>query len=171
MLLRWLKFNAVGAAGVVVQIGALWMLVELGRMSYLTATLVATELAVLHNFLWHTQWTWADRPVSVLQSIGRLARFNFSNGAVSLVGNVMLMAVLTSRARIPYLGANMIAIAVCSLVNFALSERVVFGPSCSGHLGRVELVGLLGREIRNCCTPQTGIAEAHGRVDSKVFQK
>ena len=126
MLLRWLKFNAVGAAGVVVQIGALWMLVEIGRMSYLTATLVATELAVLHNFLWHTQWTWADRPVSVLQSIGRFARFNFSNGAVSLVGNATLMAVLTGHTRLPYLEANMVAIVVCSLVNYVLSENVVF---------------------------------------------
>ena len=126
MLLRWLKFNAVGAAGVVVQIGALWMLVELGRMSYLTATLVATELAVLHNFLWHTQWTWADRPVSVHESIGRFARFNFSNGAVSLVGNVMLMAALVAHTRLPYLEANMVAIVVCSLVNYVLSENVVF---------------------------------------------
>lgn len=126
MLFRWLKFNAVGAAGVVVQIGALWMLVDLGRMSYVTATLIATELAVLHNFLWHTQWTWADRPVSVLQSIGRFARFNLSNGAVSLVGNAVLMAVLTGHTRIPYLEANLIAIAVCSLVNFALSETIVF---------------------------------------------
>ena len=126
MLLRWLKFNAVGAAGVVVQIGALWMLVEIGQMSYLTATLVATELAVLHNFLWHTQWTWADRPVSVLQSIGRFARFNFSNGAVSLVGNVMLMAALVAHTSLPYLEANMVAIIVCSLVNYVLSENVVF---------------------------------------------
>ena len=128
MLTRWLKFNAVGAAGVVVQIGALWMLVELGQMSYLAATLVATELAVLHNFFWHTRWTWVDRPVSVVQSISRLARFTLSNGAVSLVGNAILMTVLTGHTRLPYLEANMIAIVVCSLVNFALSERVVFGP-------------------------------------------
>lgn len=126
MLIRWLKFNAVGAAGVIVQIVALWMLVEFRHFRYVPATVLATELAVLHNFLWHTQWTWAERPASMLQSIGRFVRFNLSNGAVSLVGNAILMAVLTGRAGIPYLAANMIAMAVCSIVNFALSENLVF---------------------------------------------
>jgi putative flippase GtrA len=135
MLIRWLKFNAVGAAGIVVQVGALWMLVELGHLTYLSATVLATELAVLHNFLWHTQWTWADRPASVMQSIGRLVRFSLSNGAVSLVGNAILMAVLTGHARIPYLEANLIAIAVCSIVNFVLSETLVFGPLSAADLG------------------------------------
>ena len=45
MWLRWLKFNTVGAAGVVVQIGTLWMLVELERIPYLIGALIATELA------------------------------------------------------------------------------------------------------------------------------
>jgi putative flippase GtrA len=81
---------------------------------------------VLHNFLWHTQWTWADRPVSIVRSIGRLVRFNLSNGAVSLAGNATLMAVLTGHARLPDLGANLIAISVCSLVNFVVSESLVF---------------------------------------------
>jgi len=126
MLIRWLKFNAVGATGIIVQVGALWMLVELGHWTYLPATVLATELAVLHNFLWHMQWTWADRAVSVLQSTGRFVRFNLSNGAVSLVGGAILMTVLTDHAKIPYVEANLIAIAVCSIVNFVLSENVVF---------------------------------------------
>lgn len=137
MLIRWLKFNAVGAAGIVVQFGALWILVEFGKLQYLLATAVATELAVIHNFVWHSRWTWADRSVSVAQSIGRLARFNLTNGAVSLIGNVILMAVLTGVARLPYLVANMIAIATCSLLNFALSEKIVFGRQALDH-GRRE---------------------------------
>ena len=126
MFLRWLKFNLVGVLGIAVQLGSLWILVELGRLGPLPATAMATELAVLHNFLWHTQWTWAERRASMLQSIGRFVRFNLSNGAVSLVGSAILMAVLTGRAGIPYLAANMIAMAVCSIVNFALSENLVF---------------------------------------------
>jgi len=132
MLIRWLKFNAVGAAGIVVQIGALWILVELGQLPYLSASALATELAVIHNFVWHTRWTWADRSVSVAESIGRLVRFNLTNGAVSLMGSLILMAALTGVARVPYLVANMIAIATCSLVNFALSEKVVFGLGSAG---------------------------------------
>ena len=31
-------------------------------ISYLTATALAVELAVLNNFVWHQLWTWRDRP-------------------------------------------------------------------------------------------------------------
>ena len=127
MFLRWLKFNLVGVLGIAVQLGSLWILVELGRLGPLPATAMATELAVLHNFLWHTRWTWADRPRSLGASLERLLKFNLTNGAVSLVGNLMVVAALTDLASMPYLAANMIAIATCSLANFALSERWVFG--------------------------------------------
>jgi putative flippase GtrA len=133
MLIRWLKFNAVGAAGIVVQVGALWTLVEFGRLHYLSASVLATELAVIHNFLWHMRWTWADRSVSVAESLGRLVRFNLTNGTVSLTGTTTLMAALTGVARVPYLEANLIAIVTCSLVNFALSETIVFGRGPSDH--------------------------------------
>jgi len=129
MLIRWLRFNAVGAAGVLVQIGALWMLVELGHMPYLPATVLATELAVVHNFLWHARWTWADRPAPIAESLARLVRFNLTNGAVSLAGNMLLMALLTGWMKIPYLRANLASIAACSVLNFFLSDGWVFERS------------------------------------------
>ena len=52
-LRRWLKFNAVGAIGIVVQLAALAVLKGLLRLPYLTATALAVETAVLHNFVWH----------------------------------------------------------------------------------------------------------------------
>ena len=53
MLLRWAKFNAVGAAGVAVQLGLLALLESVLRLQYLVATALAVEAAVLHNFAWH----------------------------------------------------------------------------------------------------------------------
>jgi len=126
MWIRWLKFNAVGAAGVIVQIGTLWMLVERGKIPYLSATLIATEMAVLHNFFWHLRWTWADRPASVAESFARLVWFNLTNGAVSLVGNLLMMTLLTGWLKVPYVTANLASIGACCLVNFVLSEGFVF---------------------------------------------
>jgi putative flippase GtrA len=128
MFNRWVKFNAVGAAGFVVQLGTVWFCVELGDMPFVVATLVATELAVVHNFIWHVRWTWMDRAAMPAQMLGRFVRFNLTNGAVSLAGNASLVALLTDWMNVPYIAANLAGIAVCCILNFLLSERFVFAP-------------------------------------------
>ena len=61
LLLRWFKFNAVGAVGIAVQLAAL-ALFKSGLGSPLEyATSAAVEVAVLHNFFWHERWTWGAR--------------------------------------------------------------------------------------------------------------
>jgi putative flippase GtrA len=124
---RWLKFNAVGGIGVGVQLAALTIFRSLLHLDYLLATLLAVETAVLHNFLWHERFTWADRPSGRFRhSMVRLVRFNASNGLVSILANVLLMRVLVGTLGMQYFVANLIAIAVCSLVNFLLSDCLVF---------------------------------------------
>lgn len=121
---RWLKFNGVGAIGVAVQLAALALLTRI-RIDYLVATSLAVECAVLHNFAWHERYTWRDRRVPGLR-VMRLVSFHVTNGAVSMVGNLAIMWLLVGRARVPLLIANVVSIAVCSTVNYALSDRVVF---------------------------------------------
>jgi putative flippase GtrA len=97
------------------------------QLDYLIATALAVEAAVLHNFFWHQRFTWADRGViSRREVLFRLLRFNLTNGASSILGNLLAMRLLVGEAHLPYLPANIISIAACSLVNFALSDRVVF---------------------------------------------
>jgi putative flippase GtrA len=125
--MRWLRFNAVGALGIGVQLAVLLGLRSGFHLSYLLATAVAVEAAVVHNFLWHERYTWADRvEPSWRKSLPRLLRFNLSNGAVSMVGNLALMKAMVGVGHVNYLVANGIAIAVCSLVNFLVSEEWVF---------------------------------------------
>jgi putative flippase GtrA len=125
--LRWLKFNAVGALGIGVQLAVLLVLKSGLHLSYLLATALAVESAVVHNFLWHERYTWADRvQPSWRKSLPRLLRFNLSNGGVSIAGNLALMKVMVDLGHVNYLIANGIAIVVCSLVNFLVSEEWVF---------------------------------------------
>lgn len=126
---RWVKFNAVGAMGIVVQLGALAVLAGALGVHYLLATGLAVEAAVLHNFVWHERWTWLDRTRRGPQLgalLGRLFRFHLSNGLVSILGNLVLMRLLVGQFHLHYLAANALSIAACSLANFLLSELFVF---------------------------------------------
>jgi putative flippase GtrA len=130
-ILRWLKFNAVGAMGVVVQLAALAVLVRVLRLPVVIGTGLAVETAIVHNFLWHRGWTWADRKRSgrsrwVIEALGLLLRFNVSTGMVSLAGNMFLMHLLVTTTSLGLLRSNLLTIAACSLVNFVVSDRFVF---------------------------------------------
>jgi putative flippase GtrA len=121
---RFVRFCAVGAGGVAVQTLTLAMLLKVGGMHYLPATALAVEASVLNNFIWHRRWTWADRPGPGLG--WALLRFNITNGAVSLIGNLIIMIALVSWLKVTPVVANLITIVICSLANFALADRVVF---------------------------------------------
>lgn len=128
MLHRWLKFNSVGAMGVIVQLVVLGSLTGLADMHYLVATALAVEAAVLHNFTWHEHWTWGDRRRSGWGClVGRLVRFHLTNGALSLFGNLVFMRLLVEGLGLHYLAANITTIGICSVLNFLVSDRFVFG--------------------------------------------
>jgi putative flippase GtrA len=76
-----------------------------------------------------------------------MVRFHLSNGAVSMVGNLVLMRVLVEGAGMPVLASNGAAILVCSVANFFLGDGWVFAKM-SANVGPD-----LKRETRS---PQTG---------------
>ena len=132
LTLRRLKFNAVGALGIGVQLGVLLTLKSRFHLSYLFATALAVEAAVIHNFLWHERYTWVDRvQPSWRKSLPRLLRFNLTAGGVSIVGNLALMKLMVDFGHVNYLVANGVAIVLCSLANFLVSEQWVFEEDVS----------------------------------------
>lgn len=128
LLLRWLKFNAVGAVGILVQLAALALFKSGFKWPLGYATAAAVEAAVLHNFFWHQRWTWSERRGGWSETLARLLRFNLTTGLLSIAANVILTRLLVDHFRIPYLAANLMAIAITSVGNFLLSEYVVFRP-------------------------------------------
>jgi dolichol-phosphate mannosyltransferase len=121
------KFALVGAIGVAVQLAVLEALTALG-LHYLWATGMAVEAAVLHNFMWHQRFTWRDRGGLRLETGARLLRFHLSNGAISILGNLLLMRWLVGQFGIRVLMANLLTIAACCVGNFLASDRWVFLP-------------------------------------------
>jgi dolichol-phosphate mannosyltransferase len=120
------KFAFVGAIGVVIQLAVLEALTVLG-LHYLWATGFAVEAAVLHNFMWHQRFTWRDRGGSQSAQTGvRLLRFHLSNGAISILGSLLLMRWLVGQFGMTVVLANLLTIAACSVGNFLASDRWVF---------------------------------------------
>jgi putative flippase GtrA len=129
-LRRWLAFNVVGGLGIVVQLSTLAALTSVVGMHYLLATGFAVEVAVLHNFVWHEQWTWRDR--SRRDNSGRwkrLLRFQITNGALSVGGNLAMMRLLAGTWGMNYTLCNILSISCCSLLNFFAADRLVFPQS------------------------------------------
>jgi len=124
---RWLKFNAVGAIGIVVQLVVLTVLKSGLQMNYLLATALGVEAAVIHNYVWHERFTWADRAGG--NSWARFAKFNCTTGLFSIFGNLLMMRVLVGGAHVNYFVANVLTIATCSIMNFLVSDRFVFEGS------------------------------------------
>jgi putative flippase GtrA len=133
---RLAKFSAVGAIGIGVQLITLLLLTSMG-VNYLLATGIAVEAAVLHNFVWHERFTWADRATcGARQLLRRWFWFNVTTGLVSIVGNLLCMRLLVTTAHCNVLVANLVTIALCAALNFAASDRLVF----------VEAAGLSSRK-------------------------
>lgn len=152
VLLRWGVFNIVGLLGVGVQLIMLITLKSWLGLHYLAATAIAVETAILHNFIWHERWTWLDRTANDRAGMpGRLFRFNLASGLVSIGCNVLVMAILVGGFGIHYLPANLMAIASGTVLNFIVSDRLVFkvdgicspwsGGGCRSDLGSERVGG------------------------------
>jgi len=133
LLRRWLKFNFVGAMGIGVQLAGVELASVLLHASPALATALGVEAAVLHNFVWHEKFTWADRgrtrQCQHMMERDRLAQFlwfNATTGAISIGGNVLMVSLVQWSAHVPVVVANCAAIAACSAVNFIVNDRVVF---------------------------------------------
>ena len=125
---RVFRFNTVGLIGIVVQLLVLTALKSGLGMNYLWATAAAVEVAVLHNFVWHQVWTWADRPHTGgwPEIATRLLRFNLTTGALSILSNVVLMRLFAGMLRMNYLAANLLAIAITAIANYLVADAFVF---------------------------------------------
>jgi putative flippase GtrA len=135
---RAARFVWVGAGGFAVQ-GLVLAGLDAAGLPYPVATALAVEAAILHNFVWHERWTWADRTESreaglqacshedrAHQRLVRLLRFNGSTAVISIAGNVALMGLFVGCFRLPLLPANLLAVLALSVLNYLSADRIVF---------------------------------------------
>lgn len=132
---RFLRFGSVGALGVGVQLATATALVHGADVHYAVAAPLAVGAAVVHNFLWHRRWTWAERRLPETAWVD-FWRFAGANGLVSVVGNLVVTAALVDGFGLPVVVANAVAIACCSLANFRFADLWVFRANETFRSGR-----------------------------------
>jgi dolichol-phosphate mannosyltransferase len=123
---RWIRFNLVGIMGFLVQTTILSMLVRVAGMRTSAAVVVAVLAAVSHNFFWHERFTWPGLPKE--SRLKRWISFHLSTGIVSIVSNVGMTMAVMSLTGLPVVASNVIAVAIVSVANFWVNDRVVFRP-------------------------------------------
>ena len=58
---RFGRFSLVGFMGALLQLTLVFLLTECFSVLSTVATLVAVEITILHNFIWHERFTWGNR--------------------------------------------------------------------------------------------------------------
>jgi len=124
--MRFVRFNAVGGLGIVVQLTVIWLLTGVTQTPVALATALGVAAAVVNNFVWHRQWTWRDRLDDSGSTSAAFTRFALANGMVSLIGNVAVMSALAQTTSLHPVPANLIAIAVCGVANYFIGDNLVF---------------------------------------------
>jgi len=136
---RFLKFGVVGASGTLVNLGALFLAQEylFAAIHQVHARLNASLafaicLATVSNFLWNRRWTWIDRE----QHVGKSFLVQFGQYALTCWFSIGIQFVFTNVLSfyMPYLLANLSAIALASIVSFVANDRWTFGRGSGSEL-------------------------------------
>ena len=139
---RFIKFGLVGASGTVVNMAVLYLAQEHllrhiadfhSRLNYSIA--LAITVATISNFYWNRRLTWRDRRRSARHSVLVLFFKYVMAAALSIVIQSLLTKWLA--LHLHYLIANLIAIALASVVNFVANDRLTFRR----HRGKSPLSG------------------------------
>lgn len=115
-----LRFGAVGACGVLVNTLVLWALAQHVRLPVWLAGALATEAAVMSNFVLNDRWTFRGRGAG--RVIERFVRFN----GLALGGMMIttaLLTLLTAAGGLNIFVANGAAVAAGAGWNYVMSSR------------------------------------------------
>jgi dolichol-phosphate mannosyltransferase len=129
---RFLKFGTVGASGTVVNLGVLYWgqehlfhAVQQTEIKLNLSLALAIFLATVNNFFWNRLWTWADRQ----QHHHKPWLAQFWQYTLACWLSIALQVVFTNllAPHFYYQIANLIAIAMTSVLNFVLNDIWTFG--------------------------------------------
>jgi dolichol-phosphate mannosyltransferase len=119
------KYYLVGASGILVNLGILFVLTEYGELWYLLSSTIAIYVSITSNFLLNKSWTFRD---TAIKQRGFLMYGKFIG--VSLVGMGIQLGfnyMFVEKLSVYYLLAALISIMIASSVNFVLNRRLTFG--------------------------------------------
>jgi dolichol-phosphate mannosyltransferase len=123
---RFFRFGLVGLSGVVVDMAFLYLLSDVAGLALTRSKIIASEFAIINNFLWNDFWTFGDiakRQPGKRQRLKRLLKFNVICLA-GLILNVLLLNVFYNLLGVNKYVANLLAIAFVTVWNFWLNLKL-----------------------------------------------
>lgn len=128
---KFVQFCVVGAAGVAVDMAALFVF---ANPSYLgwnlsMAKAIAAEFAIVNNFIWNDIWTFQDMVSDNVDSMSRLSRFGKFN-LICLIGIALNILLLNLQVHVLHWNlyvSNLVGIVIVSVWNFWMNLKVGWG--------------------------------------------
>lgn len=118
-----LKFIIVGAIGTIINLAAMYSLVEYFNLNYILASAIAVEVSIINNFILNNLWTFKGKKL-MSSTVSRFLKFNTAS-ILALTINVATLYLLV-RLGIWYLIAQFIGIVLAFGINFIINIRWVF---------------------------------------------
>jgi len=119
------KYYLVGASGVLVNLGILFILTEFVGLWYLLSSTIGIYVSITSNFLFNKTWTFRDTAIKQRDFL-MYGKFI----GVSLVGMGIQLGfnyIFVEKLSVYYLLAALMSIMIASSVNFVLNRRLTFG--------------------------------------------
>ena len=120
-----IKYYAVGASGVLVNLGILYALTDLAGYWYTASQIIAISVSISSNFLFNRFWTFSGSIEEQRNSV-MYVKFLF----VSLIGmgiQLGITSVLVEGAAVYYMYAAGVGIAIAGAINYVVNRRWTFG--------------------------------------------
>lgn len=117
------KFATVGLLGTIVNLLCMAVLVEFFSFEHITASLIAVEISIIHNFLLNSLWTFSSR-----QPTGSTVKLFLSFNMISigsLVVNVGVASILIQQG-VAYLVAQASGIFSAFFINYLINNHMIF---------------------------------------------
>ncbi len=122
IIIKFLKFCAVGFSGMLIDFGTTWLLKEKVRINKYIANSTGFVLAATSNYIWNRIWTFES-------SNNEIAVEYFSFILISVAGlgiNNLVIYILNDRLRINFYVSKLLAIGVVTIWNFIMNFIITF---------------------------------------------
>jgi dolichol-phosphate mannosyltransferase len=119
------KYYVVGASGVLVNLGMLYVLKEYVGLWYLVSSAIAIYISMTTNFVLNKAWTFNDTVVKQ-SAVFMYVKFI----GISIIGMLIQLGfnyLFVDKTHLYYLLAALISIMIASGVNFVLNRHITFG--------------------------------------------
>jgi dolichol-phosphate mannosyltransferase len=122
--LRFARFGAVGASGLVVNTALLALLTDFVGVFYVVSAMIATQGSTLWNFWLTERWVFADREHKRAWGSRMALFFLMNNAALAVRGPLLVL--LTSGFGIHYAVSNIVSLVVLTVVRFGLADTWIW---------------------------------------------